>query len=387
MRRKKAPRDVRRRLAGYALLSVAVGSLGSTAICWLAAWDASVPAPSHPRALDRGPEFAEPLVLRWYRSVTDGASALLGSRETAGVATRPDIVTPLTETQSRDLTEHGSPALSAPRAADVGGEFFAGGVYFEHLIGVDRTYDQVIATAPLQGPSEHPHAAEQAIEAWREFWWGEWGWPLLHAPEFEVDEAHASLLGSSAIGTPPMDWGNAQLWAGIPDAPRGTPTSYAPPIAVSLEPGFPLARIALAGIRSRQVSEMRLYGWPLRCMTVHGVRVQRWESAEDLGDGMVTVLQDDHWTDALLDFEHHSNWSFDADRPPATGLPWKPLWLPFLANSLILGVPLTLAGFGVLRTVRWGTARTRGRGDKCPCCGYARKGLARGAACPECGGT
>jgi hypothetical protein len=72
---------------------------------------------------------------------------------------------------------------------------------------------------------------------------------------------------------------------------------------------------------------------------------------------------------------------------PATGLPWKPLWLPFLANSLILGVPLTLAGLGVSRAARAGIARFRGRGDRCPRCGYPRKGLDRGAACPECGGA
>jgi hypothetical protein len=387
MRRKEAHRDVRHRLARYALSSVVVGSLTSIAICWLSAWDLSIPAPSHPLTLDRGPEFAEPAVLRWYRSVTSGTSLILGSRHAATSEAPLDIRATSRETQSENLTTAYGSIPSDPRLTDVRGEFFAGGVYFEHFIGGDRTYDQVIAMAPAFNPSDNPHAVEQANKSWREFWWGEWGWPYDPAPEFEVDEAYASSLGSSAIGTPPADWGNAQLWNSILDKPLVAPTSYAPLITVRLEPGFPLARIALAGVRSRQVSETRLYGWPLRCMTVHGVRVQRWESAEDLGDGMVTVLQDDHWTDAVLDFEHHSNWSFDADQPPATGLPWKPLWLPFLANSLILGVPLTLAGFGVLRTVRWGTARIRGRGDKCPRCGYARTGLARDAACPECGGT
>ena len=384
-RKKKAHRDIRRRLARYAVTSVVAGMFSSIAICWISAWDVSIPAPSHPLTLDRGPEFAEPTGLRWYRSITNGTSSILSSLETAESRNHLDVDASSPETRGQDLTAHSGQALSDSRRKAVRGEFFAGGVYVEHFIGGDRAYDQVIATALLPDPRDHPAAAEQRIDAWREFWWGEWGWPYDPAPEFEVDEEHACILGSHAIGTPPADWGSGQLWIRMLDTPLGTPTSYAPHVAARLEPGFPLARLALAGFRSRQVSETRLYGWPLRCMAVHGVRVQRWESAEDLGDGMITVLQDDHWTDAILDFEHHSNWSFDADRPPATGLPWKPLWLPFLANSLILGVPLTLAGVGVSRTVRWGIARIRGKGDKCPRCGYARKGLAPGAACPECG--
>ena len=141
-----------------------------------------------------------------------------------------------------------------------------------------------------------------------------------------------------------------------------------------------------ASLFSREVAETRLYGWPLRGLSVQGLRIQSWTLADPDRDDLIIVLQDDHWTDALLDFEHHPNWSFDADQPPATGLPWKPLWLPFLANSLILGLPLTLAGVGAARAARAGLAKFRGRGDRCPRCGYPRKGLARGAACPECGG-
>lgn len=138
------------------------------------------------------------------------------------------------------------------------------------------------------------------------------------------------------------------------------------------------------GVLGREVSETRVYGWPLRCLTVYGVRVQRWqESKVPLSD--VVVLQDDHWTDGAIDFEHHAEWGFDADQPPATGLPWKPVWFPFLVNALILGLPLTLAGLGVTRTMQWGIARFRGRGGKCPRCGYSRAGLALDAACPECG--
>ena len=131
-----------------------------------------------------------------------------------------------------------------------------------------------------------------------------------------------------------------------------------------------------------RVDEARLFGWPLRCFVVHGSRVDR-RPADLMDDHEPTPPQ--HWSDGIGAEVVTDPLAFQFELLPATGLPWKPLWLPFLANSLILGVPLTLAGVGVSRTVRWGIARIRGKGDKCPRCGYARKGLAPGAACPECG--
>jgi hypothetical protein len=362
-------------------LVVCSGSAASAAVCWLVAWDVSVPAGKPAGLIGRGPYFDEPTALRWFRSLMpDWAAA-----QYAYDATRLESLSSAPKTEdgasSSNPSETGRPSQRVSA-----GYFVAGGVLVRFEIG-EGLYDRVVLTQIGVGALDEDSSNPREIESWRDFLGDELLRECSTPTEFELQLPTLDALGSFGVGDEPHDWGKQALWQLQPLPAISHQPSSAPRAPELLEPDSQITRLNDDGTTRRKVSEIRLYGWPLRCMTVHGVRVQRWESAEDLGDGMVTVLQDDHWTDAVLDFEHHSNWSFDADQPPATGLPWKPLWLPFLANSLILGVPLTLAGFGVLRTVRWGTARIRGRGDKCPRCGYARTGLARDAACPECGGT
>ncbi len=128
--------------------------------------------------------------------------------------------------------------------------------------------------------------------------------------------------------------------------------------------------------------EVRAYGWPIRSLLVNGWRRDlEWhnEAGFDQGD------TNEWWSDGLRNMQPLRTPVSMQLALPATGLPWQPLWFPFLANSLILGAPLTLAGIGVSRSVRWGFSKFRGRGCRCAHCGYSRTGLARGAACPECG--
>ncbi len=132
-----------------------------------------------------------------------------------------------------------------------------------------------------------------------------------------------------------------------------------------------------------KTAEIRIFGWPLRCLAVYGNSEER---SAFTTDGDEVAWRHRSKSDGILGTPPIGDWP-PVSALPATGLPWKPLWLPFLANSLILGVPLTLAGVGVSRAARAGLAKFRGRGDRCPRCGYPRKGLARGAACPECGGA
>ena len=361
-------------------LVVCSGAAASAAVCWLAAWDVSVPAGKPAGLIGRGPYFDEPAALRWFRSLMpDWAAA-----QYAYDATR------LGSLSSAPRTEDGTPSskpseTGRPSQRVSAGYFVAGGVLVRFEIG-EGLYDRVVLTRIEVEALDEDSANPREIESWRDFLGDELLRECSTPTEFELQPPTLDALGSFGVGDEPHDWGKQALWQLQPLPAIPHQQSTAPRAPELLEPDSQITRLNDGGTTSRKVSEIRLYGWPLRCMTVHGVRVQRWESAEDLGDGMITVLQDDHWTDALLDFEHHSNWSFDADQPPATGLPWKPLWLPFLANSLILGVPLTLAGVGVSRAARWGFAKFRGRRDKCPTCGYPRTGLARGAACPECGG-
>jgi len=131
-----------------------------------------------------------------------------------------------------------------------------------------------------------------------------------------------------------------------------------------------------------KTAEIRTFGWPLRCLAVYGNSEER---SAFTPDGDEVAWRHRSKSDGILAYSPIGDWP-PVSALPATGLPWKPLWLPFLANSLILGMPLTLASVGVSRAARAGLAKLRGRGDRCARCGYPRKGLDRGAACPECGG-
>ncbi|CAG0995239.1 hypothetical protein PHYC_02521 [Phycisphaerales bacterium] len=62
-------------------------------------------------------------------------------------------------------------------------------------------------------------------------------------------------------------------------------------------------------------------------------------------------------------------------------LPWLPYWLGLLGDTAVFGAAWFVVLFGIGR-VRGVIRRRRG---KCAVCGYDRKGLAEGAACPECG--
>jgi len=68
------------------------------------------------------------------------------------------------------------------------------------------------------------------------------------------------------------------------------------------------------------------------------------------------------------------------------GVPWRPLGMGAILNTAFFAF-----GIWCIRTHLIGTAiaavqRLRARrADRCKSCGYPRRGLARGAACPECG--
>jgi uncharacterized OB-fold protein len=62
-------------------------------------------------------------------------------------------------------------------------------------------------------------------------------------------------------------------------------------------------------------------------------------------------------------------------------LPVLPLWPGFAVDTLLYAA----AGFGAARGARSLRHRTRARRGRCPGCGDDRAGLAKDAACPECG--
>jgi len=370
--------------------STVLGAAANVAICWLGAWDLSVPAPQLGGMIGQGPSFHEPTLLRWYRALVPREAsaqwayepdfALLG--EESARTPFPDAFTTPAQDDNPSIPSTEDSGSSFESTA---GYFIAAGALMRFEIG-QGLYDRLIATT-----ATHENPADGSIERRADVELGAW---MRLELDREVSEPHdfslqtpcSDQLGPRAFGVKPLVLGDSEIWRGDFVHASETAESLAPPTMQGLEPDSQIWRMIGFGQSSRRITEIRLYGWPLRCMSVRGIRTQRWTSSDAAHDDQINVLQDDHWTDALLGFEPHPSWSFDADRPPATGLPWKPLWLPFLANSLILGVPLTLAGFGVSRAARAGLAKFRGQSDRCPRCGYPRKGLARGAACPECGG-
>ena len=366
------------RRAKFLAISVVLGAAITAAQCWLAAWDLSIPAARPAGLIGRGPSFTEPVALRWYRR-------LIPRWACAQSAYDLDRLLALDSTQEDASNQLGSKHDGRVAREEAAGHFIADNTLVSFEVG-EGLYDRIVRTRAREiRPENTPLDADGTARA------GDWlGLELdRHVSDpsaFDLKPPQPARLGSRAFGVRMRNQGNSALWREWSPqtgamVPRSAPTGPQP-----LEPDSQVWRMVGASLFSREVAETRLYGWPLRGLSVQGLRIQSWTLADPDRDDLIIVLQDDHWTDALLDFEHHPNWSFDADQPPASGLPWRPLWLPFLANSLILGVPLTLAGFGVSRAARAGLAKLRGRGDGCPRCGYPRKGLARGAACPECGG-
>ena len=246
-------------------------------------------------------------------------------------------------------------------------------------------YDRVVrTTAGLSAPTgdELDSNAAVGVHDWLSI---ELAREVDEPTTFELRHPYPAWLGSQAVGTRMRSVGNATLWSESDPPSDMTVRQVSPTSIQPLEPDRQLWRMTGSSVFSREVVETRLYGWPLRCMSVQGVRIHRWTVPDPDRDDRILLSQDDHQTNALFDFKHHSNWSFDADQPPATGLPCKPLWLPFLANSIMLGAPVVLVATGSTRALGWVARRMRSFGNKCPNCGYPRSGIARETACPECG--
>lgn len=386
------------RLAAFTTISAMVGACCSVAICGLAAWDLSIAAAKPGGVFGRAPSFEEPLALGWYRSqIPDWACAQWAydadRLQNLGAFPRDGASLPEATSQATDETVVIASDGDGEGRGSAAGYFVVDTTLTWFEIG-EGLYDRVVLTT--SGLATRGEAGVDAllpdstfVATLRDSLRIELDREVFDPTEFELEQPHREWLGSEAIGVKPRDWGKPELWcrgftrASTPE--RSPARAPAQALAQALEPDSQIWSMSGFGIFSRRISEMRLYGWPLRCMSVHGVRVQRWQSAQEGRDDIVFVLQDDHWTDALFDFEHHPDWSFDADQPPATGVPSKPLWLPFLANSLILGAPLALGGLGVSRSLCWGLRKFRGRAGHCPNCGYARTSLSPEAACPECG--
>ena len=368
--------DSLRRLTILMGVTFVSGAAMSVTLCWLGAWDLSIPAAPPGGLIGRGPSFDEPMLLRWNRRVIPRwAAAQWAYDQERFVALESSSDGPPDGTESSGDGE----LPAAPM-----GYFITDNVLVRFEVG-EGFYDRVVrTTAGLSAPTgdELDSNAAVGVHDWLSI---ELAREVDEPTTFELRHPYPAWLGSQAVGTRMRSVGNATLWSESDPQSDMTVRQVSPTSIQPLEPDSQLWRMTGSSVFSREVVETRLYGWPLRCMSVQGVRIQRWTVPDPDRDDRILVSQDDHQTNAFFDFKHHSNWSFDADQPPATGLPCKPLWLPFLANSIMLGAPVVLVATGSTRALGWVARRMRSFGNKCPNCGYPRSGIARETACPECG--
>jgi hypothetical protein len=174
-----------------------------------------------------------------------------------------------------------------------------------------------------------------------------------------------SSRGASAVGYPSESRAQKLLArmisAGGTKAPDGAP----PPL-----PAWALVRqdvitksMMMGGTASEGwalVNDGR-EGWPFAALG--GGR------AEHMGPGYTTVrVRNDH----VLKLGEHE-------------VPTRPLWPGLLANTAIFGVVAWTVHAAATPIVRRVRARLRPGPGMCARCRYDRRGLAAGAACPECG--
>ena len=360
-------------LGGHLISSMAVGTCASVGLCWMAAWDEYLPSPQglaqyrfvHDPAYIGVGESGEgrPRPLKWWTALTP-RSWHVGPRVWA----------------DRDIeAEHAAnPQISVEAKDDEGGLWC---VVWRAGPGLSDSFSirRFVFVAS-------PHGGVDGLER------ATLNNHLDFGGDVRTREGLPSGLpvGLVGRGTPSSarfyteteaEWESVRLprWALL----RGETPERA--VWLYLRPGE--ARPAATELGSAggvATEEVRAYGWPIRCLVVRG-----WREDLEWHDGADRFHADDTtrwWSDGLW-AAPPIRWADGKQlNLPATGLPWRPLWLPFLANSLILGVPLTLAGLGVSHAARWGFAKVRRRRNRCPRCSYPRTGLARGAACPECGG-
>lgn len=361
-----------RKAAAFLATPLILGAAMTFAICAMAAWDLSVaPLAANFNVFGGGNcGFTEPALLRlWRRFVA---------------YERPDI--PYEQPRLRPPDGESADEEGASVGAFTVGESWW---YYQLSRGF---YDRVSVTTltPVVPDSGQDEPSFDAFRRWSQ--WQSLVPPGATESSFAAAVATVEEIGDQAFGMMPERWSPSILWSCGSAQPHGASVSRLPTTTPDLEPDSVIWTAARTGHIGRRECETRVYGWPLRCLWVQGVREQEWQIAwvvyEDGKGGweFIRAVRDEHWTNALADFSGHWSWSCDSELAPASGIPWRPLWIPLLANSLALGLPLTLFGVGVSRATTWGWRRLIGRGRRrCSNCGYSRTGIASGTRCPECG--
>lgn len=287
-------------------------------------------------------------------------------------------------------------------------------------------YDRVVIVAPIVGDADASHWIDCTEKMIDDIFY----YPVLVAPPGAIDRTRRSVSDSIVVPrwvpraqgaamhgtgwlpqTPPWALSFAPDRSRVPlfwtetrphEAPRlpeATPRARtvqsrgsSVPILIGKPRHIPEVRsrilsdrVLASGIHGLRIHESRVYGWPLRCLVVQGVREIRWAPPPEGTPGCLT-LTDSLWTSGL---GVSGNWTRNAKpffEAPAIGVSTTPIWPLLVGNAAIFAAVLLLPLYAprLLRSsLRW--LRARRSPTNCPRCGYPRNGLARGAACPECG--
>lgn len=352
----------------FPIRSACVGAVATVGMCWMAAWDESMPSPQglaqyrfgYDAEFLGGGESGEwrPAPLRWWEALTPSSWHV-------GTRVWPD----------RDICgERVANSDFSGEAKDEHGVTWR--VTWRKASGLSDSFfvHQTTFVASASAGEDEPERA--ALNNYCDFG-GEPRAPF-QLPRALIDRGTPDCVEFSMETRRAWEEVPLPAWAVLrPNTPSVVNRLDLPPESRDIDLSHGTSSFA-GGVVTEEV---RAYGWPLRSLVTRGWRRDlEWYSSSGQEDD-----SNDWWSDGLGDMPPLRHPESAQLALPATGLPWNPLWLPFLANSLILGVPLTLAGFGVSRAARWGFAKFRGRGNNCPKCGYPRKGLSRDPACPECG--
>lgn len=170
-------------------------------------------------------------------------------------------------------------------------------------------------------------------------------------------------LGSRHIGIALLaeEFGFTVQREGELEWPRAVPSNWqAPHYSASLSQSTFAVRVTMSP--EANIQTLITYGWPLRCLDFEA----RKESLDDETFTRWTCLRVPSW---LMSRRR----SYDV-------LPLRPVWMPFMATTLIYGSTFWIMLFGPGLLIR----RRRRRTGRCVKCGYDLRGSESGS-CPECG--
>ena len=306
-------RQIAMKLTRYIVTSVCVGALASFGVSALAAWDASYPSGAGHGELLRFRDDERPVILQLWTLVTPtswGAGSVFWGHDRL-----PE------RTQGVFRCENNALVWRLGRGL------------FDSIIVVECAF---------RGDESSDVAKD-------------WSWRCLNGGAFlsrdeDVDDPARALvvprphwftrhLGSEVTGEVPIHAPLVSVWY------ETTALDESRLVAQYTQTPDEIAKTVF--MEEQCIDETRAYGWPLRTFVVHGVLRLRYFSSTELATGSSM----EEWSDGIGALPRPALIA-GLEHLPATGIAWRPIWLLLALNSVILGVPLTIAAVAA-RRVMW----------------------------------